>query len=86
MLLLVHEPRDDHDDEPPAARRRLPHIPWRPFAWFAAFCWLMLAAGRVGGLAGYGLVLLAISVGCWRVNRWLDGQDWAGMRNYTRGF
>ena len=84
MLLLIHEPRDD--DDAPRRRRRLPSIPWRPFAWFALFCWMMFAAGAVGGFPGYLIVLGAICVGGWRVNRWLDGQDWAGMRNYTRGF
>lgn len=86
MLLLIHEPRDDGDDEPPRPRRPLPHVPWRPFAWVAAFCWLMFLAGAVNGFAGYLILLGAICLGGWRVNRWLDGQDWGGMRNYTRGF
>ena len=86
MLLLIHDPGDDRGDEPPRPRRHLPHVRWQPFAWFAAFCWLMAAAGQVGGLPGYLLLLVAIAVGCWRVDRWLDGQDWAGMRNYRRGF
>ncbi len=85
MLLLIHEPRDE-GDPPPRDRRPLPRVPWRPFAWVAAFFWLLFVAGAVGGLAGYLILLLAISVACWRVDRWLEGQDWGGMRNYTRGY
>ncbi len=86
MLLLIHEPRPDRDDEQPPPRRRLPHVPWRPFAWVAAFFWLLYLAGAVGGLAGYLILLGAISMGGWRLNRWLDGICWTGMRDYTRGF
>ena len=86
MLLLIHEPREPRDDDAPPPRRPLPAIPWRPFAWFAAFCWLLFAAGQVGGLAGYGLLLLAVAVGCWRLDRWMGKWDAAALRNYTRGF
>lgn len=67
------------EDPPPAprARRALPRLPWRPFAWLAAFLWLLWLAGTVGGLAGYGLVLLAVAVGSWRVERWCARFDWA---------
>ena len=81
MLLLIHDP------EPPPegrSRRRLPVLPWRPFAWFAVFCWMLVAAGAVGGLPGYVLVLAAISVGCWRVDRWLARQYWGGLREVQR--
>ncbi len=78
MLLLIHDP-EPPPDRPPARRRSLPALPWRPFAWFAVFCWMLFAAGQVGGLAGYVLLLAAISVGCWRVDRWLDGQYWGGL-------
>ena len=85
MLLLIHDPRPGGgDDEPVARRRRLPVLPWRPFAWFAAFCWLLFAAGQVGGLAGYALLLVAIAVGCWRLDRWLARQYWGGLREVQR--
>ena len=87
MLLLIDEPREPHDDAPPPLRPNpLPHVPWRPFAWFAAFCWLLFAAGQIGGLAGYGLVLVAVALGCWRLDRWMSQWDLGGLRNYTRGF
>ena len=67
------------EDPPPAraARRPLPRLPWRPFAWLAAFLWLLWLAGTVGGLPGYGLVLLAVVLGSWRVERWCAQFDWA---------
>ncbi|MDQ3740065.1 MAG: hypothetical protein M3320_07110 [Actinomycetota bacterium] len=86
MLLLIHESREPSDDAAPPPRRSLPHVPWRPFAWVAAFCWLLFLAGAVGGLAGYVILLGAISLGLWRLNRWLDGLHWTGMRDYTRGY
>ena len=83
MLLLIHDPEPE-PREPPPRRSRLPVLPWRPFAWFAAFCWLMFAAGAVGGVAGYLLLLAAVGVGCWRVDRWLSRQYWGGLREVQR--
>ena len=83
MLLLI-EDREPEQPAPPPRRRPLPHVPWRPFAWFATFCWLMYAAGVLGGLAGYVTVLVAVSVGCWRIDRWLSKQYWGGLRETQR--
>jgi len=69
-------------DPEPGPRRRPPHLPWRPFAWFAAFCWLMYAAGQLGGLVSYLLILAAVGLGCWRVERWCARQYWGGLREY----
>jgi hypothetical protein len=77
MLLLIHDPEPDKP-----RRRPLPHIPWRPFAWVAAFCWLLLLAVQVGGFAGYLLVLLAVGVGSWRIDRWLSKQYWGGLTEW----
>lgn len=86
MLLLIDG--GGHDPEPgpprPPRRRRLPAPPWRPFAWFAAFCWLLAIAGMLGGLAGYLVVLAAVGMGCWRVERWCGRQYWGGLREYQR--
>ena len=51
-------------------RRPLPHVPWRPFAWLAAFLWLLVIAVEGNGFVGYGIFLLAVSVGSWRLERW----------------
>lgn len=60
-----------------APRRRRPRA-WRPFAWFAAFCWLLVIAAEVGGFAGYGIFLLAVALGSWRLERaaghWQSGR------------
>jgi hypothetical protein len=79
VLLLVHDP-----EPPPPKRRSLPAPPWRPFAWVAVFCWLLFAAGAVGGLPGYLMVLVAIALGCWRLDRWLSRQYWGGLRETQR--
>ena len=51
-------------------RRPLPRVPWRPCAWPAAFLWLLVIAVEVNGFVGYGIFLLAVSVGSWRLERW----------------
>jgi anti-sigma factor RsiW len=85
VLLLIHDPRpDDGGGEPARRRRRLPAPPWRPFAWVAAFCWLLFAAGELGGLAGYVVLLVAVGVGAWRLDRWLGRQYWGGLREVQR--
>lgn len=88
MLLLIHDPSPDDDDDGDAAparpRRRLPLVPWRPFAWVAAFCWMLFAAGELGGLPGYAVLLLAIAVGGWRLDRWLARQYWGGLSEVQR--
>ena len=76
MLTMLIDTREwESDDE---AERRRPahrHIPWRPFAWIAAFAWLLVIANTVGGFAGYGIFLLAIALGSWRLDRWAAGLE-----------
>jgi hypothetical protein len=59
------EPEDEDEH-----RRSRPHVPWRPFAWVAALLWLLVIAAEVDGFAGYGIFLLAIALGSWRLERW----------------
>jgi hypothetical protein len=87
VLGLVHDRGwEPPDDEPAPRRRRIWHPRWRPLAWLAACCWLMVlapAAGDAfGGLAGYGVLLLAVALGVWRVDRWCSGQYWRGLRDH----
>ena len=83
VLGLVHDPGPgeppDDDAAPPPRGEPWPRPPWRPFAWIALFCWLLYAAGEIGGLLGYLLLLLAVTIGCWRIDRWLDKQYWGGL-------
>ncbi|HUR84530.1 MAG TPA: hypothetical protein VMY78_04235 [Solirubrobacteraceae bacterium] len=66
------DPEDagERSDVAASANRSRPHLPWRPFAWIAAFAWLLVIAGAVGGFAGYGILLLAVALGSWRLERW----------------
>jgi hypothetical protein len=67
-------------------RRWTWRLPWRPLAWFAAWCWLMALVPIVntaaGGLAGFGVLMLAIGLACWRLERFCARQYWHGLREY----
>ena len=85
MLLLIDDPEPERPERPePGAARRLPTPPWQPVAWFAAFCWMLFLAGAIGGFAGYLIVLAAVAMGCWRIDRWLARQYWGGLREVQR--
>jgi hypothetical protein len=68
------EPEEGEDRR----RRSRVHVPWRPFAWIAAFCWLLAIAAEVDGFAGYGIFLLAITLGSWRLERY--ARNWESGR------
>jgi hypothetical protein len=77
---LVRDP--DWRPEPPDSGpppRPWPRPPWQPFAWVALLCWLTWAAAAIDGLAGYLIFLFALSLGCWRLDRWLGKQYWGGL-------
>lgn len=91
VLGLVHdrpwEPPEDPWDEDESPRRRWNwRLPWRPLAWLAAWCWLMALVPIVntaaGGLAAYGVLIAALALGAWRVERWLSRQYWPGLREH----
>jgi hypothetical protein len=87
VLGLVHDRGwEPPDDEPAPRRERIWHPRWRPLAWWATCCWLMAlapAAGDAfGGLVGYGVLLSAVAVGAWRIDRWCSGQYWRGLRDH----
>ncbi len=86
MLLLQDrgwEPPFEDEPPPPAHHRRLP---WRPLAWFAVWCWLMalvpIVSSAFGNLAGYGVLLAAIALVLWRLDRLCHRLNWTGMRDY----
>lgn len=78
--------RDMPEYEPPARQPWTWRLPWKPLAWFAAWCWLMALVPIVntafGALAGYGMLLLAVGLACWRLERFCGRQYWHGMREY----
>ena len=70
----------------PPPPRRHGRVPWRALAWLAVFWALMaavpLASHLAGPPAGYGVLLLAVAVGLWRLDRWCSRQYWQGLREY----
>jgi hypothetical protein len=71
------EPEDEDEQ-----RRALPHL-WRPLAWIAGFIWLLVIAAEVDGFAGYGIFLLAVALGSWRLERWAG--HWESGRPWDSG-
>jgi hypothetical protein len=70
--------------EPPQGRSW--RVPWRPLAWVVTWCALMalvpVADDLLGPLGGYGVLLLAVALGLWRLDRWCARQYWHGLREY----
>jgi len=81
---LIHEGQWRPPDEPSEPRRDGSwHVPWRGLGWAGAFGGLMAAVPvvehRVSGLAGYGVLLGAVALGAWRLDRWAGRQYWRGL-------
>jgi hypothetical protein len=61
-------------------------LPWRPLAWAAVWCWLMalvpVVSSAFGGLAGFGVLMAAVALILWRIDRWCARQYWHGLREY----
>lgn len=90
-LGLIHDPDWEPEGwrlpkQDPERRRRGWRVPWRPLAWFAAWCWLMalvpIVSGAVDGLAGFGVLIAALALGLWRIERWCARQYWMGLREH----
>jgi hypothetical protein len=82
---LVHDPGMNRPEPPEAGSRRdLPPLPWRLLAWVSGFVSLLVVADALGGLAGYLVVLLAVALGAWRIDRWCARQYWGGLSEYRR--
>jgi hypothetical protein len=62
------------------------HVPWRAVAlvatWWALLLAVPVANDALGPLAGYGLLLVAVTLGLWRLDRWCARQYWGGLREY----
>ena len=47
------------------------------------FALVPVADHVLGSLAGYVLILLTVTVGVWRIDRWFSHQYWDGLRDYN---
>ena len=83
---LVHDPGLNRPEPPEEAGSgpNLPPVPWRLLAWLAVWGALLALADALGGFAGYLVVLLAVAVGAWRLDRWCSRLHWSGLRDYHR--
>jgi hypothetical protein len=72
---------------PEPTRRPKWRVAWRALAW-AALVWALmmqavpLASRIVGPAAGYGVLLFAVALGLWRLDRWCSREHWEGLREY----
>jgi hypothetical protein len=86
---LVHDrgwEQPPEEDVPAPRPERSWRLPWRPLAWVAAWCWLMalvpVVSDAFGGFAGFGVLMLAVALGFWRLERLCVRQYWHGLREY----
>ncbi len=61
-------------------------VPWRALAWLALWCGLMaivpFVSSTFGGLAGFGVLMAAVGLAFWRLERFCARQYWQGLREY----
>jgi hypothetical protein len=86
---LVSDPRWEPPDDSPEPRRRWNwnwRVPWSVLAWVAVWWTLLLlapVAGReLGDGVGYLVLIVDVSLGSWRLNRWTSRQYTRGLRDY----
>jgi hypothetical protein len=81
-------PEPPEDDLP--ARKRFEFdwhmVPWRSLPWLALWCVLMaivpFVSSNFGGLAAFGVLMAAVALALWRLERFCARQYWHGLREY----
>ena len=87
VLGLIHDSGWEPPAEEPDPRpNRKWNLPWRSLVWAAVWCWMMALVPTVssafGGLAGFGVLMAAVVLLFWRLERWCAKQYWAGLREH----
>lgn len=80
------EPPDDDRPERPHREWNWQMVPWRSLGWLALWCVLMaivpFVSSNFGGLAGFGVLMAAVALAFWRLERFCARQYWHGLREY----
>ncbi len=83
---LVHDPGRRLPEEPPGPPDPDWKVPYRLLARLLLWCVLLAVAPTVGDvagpLAGYAVLLLAVTLGLRWVERWCARQYWSGLRDF----
>ena len=75
------------EDEVPKRREWDWHmVPWRSLGWLTVWAVLMaivpFVSSTFGGLAGFGVLMAAVALAFWRLERFCARQYWNGLREY----
>jgi hypothetical protein len=86
---LVSDPRWEPPEDSPEPRRRWNRswrVPWSLLigvaVWWAVLLLVPVVDREIGALAGFLLLLLNVSFGCWHVQKWWSRQNDRGLRDY----
>jgi hypothetical protein len=80
------EPPEDEAPEREPFNWNWHMVPWRSLAWLALWFALMavvpFVSGTFGGLAGFVVLMAAVALAFWRLERFCARQYWQGLREY----
>jgi hypothetical protein len=82
MFVGLVRARDWEPPPPPPPSRQPSDLPWRPIAALLGWALLLVVSAALGGFAGYLVLVAAIALGAWRLDRWSRGQYWGGLREH----
>jgi hypothetical protein len=82
VALVDSRPPWEPEPSPEPRRRRSLDIPWRAIRILATVVALLGLAGAVSGLAGYGILLVAVTYGAWELDR--AAGYWLGLTEHRQ--